>query len=174
MVVIFENLVGRDRLGSYGSGIRLQHEILVVLSKLDTDLIRHPCNALHARDRRKTRIFSVFCFRHHNFDHIDLSRLSPSGYCPHGLYVVLMISDTSQLVSNITFTHIKSPGIFKMITPIPDENQDDKMSIFSNICLLCQNTTRNTQVFRNLLVFWVWNMLNRTLMVREPGFYSGW
>ena len=27
-----------------------------------------------------------------------------------------------------------------MITPIPDQNRDDEMSVFSNILLLCQNT----------------------------------
>ena len=111
------------------------HKILVMLSKLDTDLIRHACNALHARDRRKTRIFKFFVFDitistisiYHDFDRLGTVHT----VC---MSCALMISDTSQLVSNITLTHIKSPGTFKMITPIPDENQHDKMSIFSNIC----------------------------------------
>ena len=48
------------------------HEILVMLSKLDTELIRLPYNALHTRDRRKTQIVEFFCFRVHNSDHTDL------------------------------------------------------------------------------------------------------
>ena len=49
-----------------------------------------------------------------------------------------MISDTSQLVSNITFTHIKSPGTFNMIVPIFEGNQEHKMYTSSNTLPLCQ------------------------------------
>ena len=82
--------------------------MLVMLSTLDTELTRHPCNALHTRDIRiiEKHGFQGFCFRQF-------------------------------LMSNIVFTHIKfQPGTFKMITPIPDKNQDDKMSIFPNIFVI--------------------------------------
>ena len=161
--------------------------MLVRLSELDTEFVSHTCNTIDTRDRRRSRMFKVFCFHHHNptisiCHHLNVWVLGT-------VRTVLKKSVYPQFVSNIVFvspvvsifpptgpgplylkTHIKAPTVFKTITPLPGGNQDEKIPLFSNICLLCQSIRRNIQVFRNLLVLWLWNMLNRTLKVREPGF----